>query len=76
MGWVLLGGGLIGSIIGIWFFNLMSRLGQIDLIVQLSYAHLSGHYRRDDVQRKPARAVAARALARPAPKTTHPSLGA
>jgi len=42
MGWVLLGGGLIGSIIGIWFFNLMSRLGQIDLIVQLSYVIFLG----------------------------------
>lgn len=42
MGWVLLAGGLIGSIIGIWFFNLMSRLGQIDLIVQLSYVIFLG----------------------------------
>jgi len=42
MGWVLLIGGLIGSVIGIWFFNLMSRLGQIDLIVQLSYVIFLG----------------------------------
>ena len=42
MGMVLLIGGLIGSIIGIWFFNLMSRLGQIDLIVQLSYVIFLG----------------------------------
>ncbi|WP_296473892.1 sulfite exporter TauE/SafE family protein [Roseinatronobacter sp.] len=42
MGTVLLIGGLIGSIIGIWFFNLMSRLGQIDLIVQLSYVIFLG----------------------------------
>lgn len=42
MGTVLLAGGLIGSLIGIWFFNLMSRLGQIDLIVQLSYVFLLG----------------------------------
>jgi len=42
MGWVLLIGGLIGSFIGIWFFNLMSRLGQIDLIVQLSYVIFLG----------------------------------
>ncbi|MCC5962785.1 MAG: sulfite exporter TauE/SafE family protein [Rhodobacteraceae bacterium] len=42
MGLVLLLGGLIGSIIGIWFFNLMQRLGQIDLIVQLSYVIFLG----------------------------------
>ncbi len=42
MGSVLLIGGLIGSLIGIWFFNLMSALGQIDLIVQLSYVIFLG----------------------------------
>ncbi len=42
MGLVLLIGGLIGSLIGVWFFNLMSRLGQIDLIVQLSYVIFLG----------------------------------
>ncbi len=42
MGLVLLLGGLIGSVIGIWFFNLMQRLGQIDLIVQLSYVIFLG----------------------------------
>jgi len=42
MGTVLLGGGLIGSALGIWVFNLLSRLGQIDLIVQLTYVVLLG----------------------------------
>ncbi|ATX66433.1 sulfite exporter TauE/SafE family protein [Roseinatronobacter bogoriensis] len=42
MGTVLLIGGLFGSLLGIWFFNLMSRLGQIDLIVQLSYVIFLG----------------------------------
>jgi uncharacterized membrane protein YfcA len=42
MGTVLLIGGLFGSLVGIWFFNLMSRLGQIDLIVQLSYVIFLG----------------------------------
>ncbi|MCC5961377.1 MAG: sulfite exporter TauE/SafE family protein [Rhodobacteraceae bacterium] len=42
MGTVLLIGGLVGSIIGIWFFNLMQRLGQLDLIVQLSYVIFLG----------------------------------
>lgn len=42
MGTVLLIGGLVGSLIGIWFFNLMQRLGQLDLIVQLSYVIFLG----------------------------------
>ncbi len=42
MGMVLLAGGLIGSALGIWVFNLLSRLGQIDLAVQLSYVVLLG----------------------------------
>ncbi len=42
MGLVLLIGGLIGSTVGVWFFSLMQRLGQIDLIVQLSYVIFLG----------------------------------
>ncbi|WP_413872286.1 sulfite exporter TauE/SafE family protein [Albidovulum sp.] len=42
MGMVLLSGGLIGSALGIWVFNLLSRLGQIDLAVQLSYVVFLG----------------------------------
>ncbi len=42
MGTVLLVGGLMGSALGIWVFNLLSRLGQIDLIVQLSYVVFLG----------------------------------
>ncbi|KAB2886683.1 MAG: sulfite exporter TauE/SafE family protein [Albidovulum sp.] len=42
MGVVLLVGGLIGSALGIWAFNLLSRLGQIDLAVQLSYVVFLG----------------------------------
>lgn len=42
MGMVLLSGGLLGSALGIWVFNLLSRLGQIDLAVQLSYVVLLG----------------------------------
>ena len=42
MGSVLLAGGLVGSLVGIWFFTLMSRLGQIDLLVQLSYVLFLG----------------------------------
>ncbi len=42
MGWVLLGGGLVGSAIGVWVFRLMTQLGQIDLFVQLSYVVFLG----------------------------------
>jgi len=42
MGMVLLGGGLAGSAVGIWLFNLLSALGQIDLTVQLSYVAFLG----------------------------------
>ena len=42
MGVVLLAGGMVGSGIGIWLFNLLSRLGQIDLVVQLSYVLFLG----------------------------------
>ncbi len=42
MGAVLLVGGLAGSALGIWVFNLLSRLGQIDLIVQLCYVVFLG----------------------------------
>jgi uncharacterized protein len=42
MGTVLLVGGLIGSGFGIWLFRLLSRLGQIDLVVQLAYVVFLG----------------------------------
>lgn len=42
MGTVLLVGGMIGSAIGVWVFALMTRLGQIDLFVQLSYVLFLG----------------------------------
>jgi uncharacterized membrane protein YfcA len=42
MGTVLLVGGFIGSAIGVWVFALMTRLGQIDLFVQLSYVLFLG----------------------------------
>ena len=42
MGTVLLVGGMIGSAIGVWVFALMTRLGQIDLFVQLSYVIFLG----------------------------------
>lgn len=42
MGTVLLVGGIIGSVVGVWVFALMTRLGQIDLFVQLSYVLFLG----------------------------------
>ena len=42
MGTVLLFGGLAGSWMGIWVFNLLSRSGQIDLVVQLTYVIFLG----------------------------------
>ena len=42
MGLVLLVGGLCGSGMGIWVFNFLSALGQIDLAVQLSYVLFLG----------------------------------
>lgn len=42
MGLVLLLGGLSGSALGVWLFNLLARMGQIDLVVQLSYVVFLG----------------------------------
>ncbi|PQO23400.1 permease [Rhodobacteraceae bacterium WD3A24] len=42
MGLVLLAGGFAGSLLGIWLFNLLSAMGQIDLFVQLSYVLFLG----------------------------------
>jgi uncharacterized protein len=42
MGTVLLVGGVIGSALGVWVFAWMTRLGQIDLFVQLSYVIFLG----------------------------------
>ncbi|MCV2882657.1 sulfite exporter TauE/SafE family protein [Actibacterium sp. XHP0104] len=42
MGTVLLIGGLIGSGFGIWLFNLLTRLGQVELLVTLCYVVFLG----------------------------------
>lgn len=42
MGTVLLVGGVAGSALGVWVFAIMTRLGQIDLFVQLSYVIFLG----------------------------------
>ncbi len=42
MGSVLLVGGMAGSVVGVWVFAWMTRLGQVDLFVQLSYVLFLG----------------------------------
>lgn len=42
MGTVLLIGGLIGSALGVAVFNLLQRLGQVELVVQISYVVMLG----------------------------------
>ncbi|EEX16891.1 putative membrane protein [Citreicella sp. SE45] len=42
MGTVLLCGGLVGAALGIWIFNLLKQLGQVDLLVRLCYVVFLG----------------------------------
>ncbi|MBT7612927.1 MAG: sulfite exporter TauE/SafE family protein, partial [Rhodospirillaceae bacterium] len=42
MGGVLLVGGMIGSAFGVWLFGLLRELGQIDLVISISYVFLLG----------------------------------
>jgi uncharacterized protein len=42
MGLVLVIGGMLGSVIGIWLFGLLRRLGQIDLSISLAYVLFLG----------------------------------
>ncbi len=40
MGGVLLGGGLVGSTLGVWVFSVLKGIGQVDLFVSLAYVVL------------------------------------
>ncbi|WP_425071335.1 sulfite exporter TauE/SafE family protein [Sagittula sp. S175] len=42
MGTVLLAGGLVGAAIGVWLFNYLKTLGQVDLLVRLCYVVFLG----------------------------------
>ncbi len=42
MGILLLLGGLVGSGLGVWLFNVLQRLGQIDLVISLFYVFVLG----------------------------------
>ena len=42
MGAVLLAGGFLGSLLGVWLFGVLRRIGQIELVINLSYVVLLG----------------------------------
>ena len=42
MGYVLLVGGLSGSLLGVWIFTLLKRLGQVELTISIGYVLLLG----------------------------------
>ncbi|MBM3554282.1 MAG: sulfite exporter TauE/SafE family protein [Alphaproteobacteria bacterium] len=42
MGGVLLAGGMVGSLVGAWIFNLVYGLGQVDLLIGITYVVLLG----------------------------------
>jgi len=42
MGLVLLAGGFLGSTLGVWLFTMLRRLGQVDLLIALSYVLVLG----------------------------------
>lgn len=42
MGLVLIAGGLFGSALGVWLFGLLRQLGQINLVISLSYVLFLG----------------------------------
>ncbi|HEX3535282.1 MAG TPA: sulfite exporter TauE/SafE family protein [Stellaceae bacterium] len=42
MGAILLAGGIAGSVLGVWLFTLLKRIGQVELAISLSYVLLLG----------------------------------
>ena len=42
MGALLLAGGVAGSVVGVWLFSFLRRVGQIDLVIQLAYVVFLG----------------------------------
>jgi uncharacterized membrane protein YfcA len=60
MGLVLLVGGLAGSAVGVWVFQMDARLGQVDLFVQLSYVLFLGLIGAMMFAGKPARLLRTR----------------
>ena len=52
---VLLSGGIVGTALGVWTFTLLRALGQLDLMIALSYVVLLTARRRPDVLGRLAR---------------------
>ncbi len=42
MGLVLLAGGVLGSLVGVWLFTFLREIGQIDLVISLAYVAFLG----------------------------------
>ena len=42
LAWVLLCAGVVGSGIGVWIFSVLNNLGQLDLVISISYVTLLG----------------------------------
>ena len=42
MGTVMLVGSAVGTLIGVWIFSVLQRLGQIDLVISLCYVFFLG----------------------------------
>jgi uncharacterized membrane protein YfcA len=42
LGVVLTIGGFVGTLLGVWFFNVMRRLGQLEIVIIMSYVTLFG----------------------------------
>ncbi|HRJ59997.1 MAG TPA: sulfite exporter TauE/SafE family protein [Azospirillaceae bacterium] len=42
LGLVMLAGGVLGTILGVWLFSLLRRMGQIDIAISLSYVFFLG----------------------------------
>ena len=42
MGLVMLLGGFVGSTLGVWLFKVLSQIGQIELVISLSYVFVLG----------------------------------
>jgi uncharacterized protein len=40
LAFMLLGGGIVGTVLGVWLFTTLRRLGQLDIVIGLSYLFL------------------------------------
>ncbi len=73
LGLVLLGGGIVGTLLGVLFFNAMRRVGQLELVITISYVTLLGAIGslmfvesvRSILRRRRGRVVPPRRLPRP-----------